>query len=46
MGQYGNQPDFGTQAAVVTPDDTIAYATTLISPATPTYKQAPFKLVA
>jgi hypothetical protein len=29
MGQFGNQPDFGTQAAVVTPSDTIAYATNL-----------------
>ena len=29
MGQYGNQPDFGTQAAAVTPSDTISYATNL-----------------
>ena len=26
MGQYGNQPDFGTEAAVVTPSDTVAAA--------------------
>ena len=29
MGQYGNQPDFGTEAAVVTPSDTIGYATNI-----------------
>jgi hypothetical protein len=29
MGQYGNQPDFGTQAVAVTPDDAITYATNL-----------------
>ena len=27
MGQFGNQPDFGTEAAVVTASDTISYAT-------------------
>ena len=29
MGQFGNQPDFGTQAAAVTPSNTISYATNL-----------------
>jgi hypothetical protein len=29
MGQYGNQPDFGTEAAVVTPSNTIGYATNI-----------------
>jgi|TARA_R100001369_G_scaffold5769_1_gene15842 hypothetical protein len=29
MGQYGNQPDFGTFAAVVTPTDTVSSATNL-----------------
>jgi len=27
MGQYANQPDFGTFASVVTPSDTISLAT-------------------
>tara|TARA_R110000764_G_scaffold221989_1_gene310566 strand:+ start:19 stop:309 length:291 start_codon:yes stop_codon:yes gene_type:complete len=27
MGQFGNQPDFGTEAAVVVATDTISYAT-------------------
>ena len=27
MGQFGNQPDFGTEAAAVTASDTISYAT-------------------
>ena len=27
MGQFGNQPDFGTEAAAVTTSDTISYAT-------------------
>ena len=27
MGQFGNQPDFGTEASVVTASDTIGYAT-------------------
>jgi hypothetical protein len=29
MGQYGNQPDFGTDAFSVTPSDTISAATKL-----------------
>ena len=29
MGQYANQPDFGTFASVVTPSDTISSATKL-----------------
>ena len=27
MGQFGNQPDFGTEAAAIDADDTISYAT-------------------
>jgi hypothetical protein len=27
MGQFGNQPDFGTEAAAVTASDTISHAT-------------------
>ena len=33
MGQYGNQPDFATKAATVTPTDTISQATKLNSAA-------------
>ena len=33
MGQYGNQPDFATRAAAVTPIDTISQATKLNSAA-------------
>jgi hypothetical protein len=29
MGQFGNQPDFGTEAATVTPSDTIGQATNI-----------------
>ena len=29
MGQYGNQPDFGTEATSVTPSDVISFATNL-----------------
>lgn len=29
MGQFGNQPDFGTEAATVTPSDTISFATNI-----------------
>lgn len=29
MGQFGNQPDFGTEAVVVTPSDTIGQATNI-----------------
>ena len=29
MGQYGNQPDFGTEAFVITPSDTINSTTNL-----------------
>jgi|TARA_R110002050_G_scaffold143027_2_gene268318 hypothetical protein len=29
MGQFGNQPDFATEAAVCTPSDTISPATNL-----------------
>ena len=31
MGQFGNQPDFGTEAATVTATDTIAFATSVRS---------------
>ena len=31
MGQYANQPDFGTSAASVTKNDTISVATNLNS---------------
>jgi len=33
MGQYGNQPEFATRAATVTPTDTISSATKLNSAA-------------
>ncbi len=29
MGQFGNQPDFGTAAAAVTASDTISFATSV-----------------
>ena len=29
MGQYGNQPDFGTEAVSITPNDVISFATNL-----------------
>ena len=29
MGQYGNQPDFGTEAVSITPSDVISFATNL-----------------
>ena len=29
MGQFGNQPDFGTAAAAVTTSDTISFATSV-----------------
>ena len=29
MGQYGNQPDFGTEATSITPSDVISFATNL-----------------
>ena len=31
MGQFGNQPDFGTEAATVTATDTITFATSVRS---------------
>lgn len=31
MGQFGNQPDFGTEAAAVTPSDTVNVTTKLNS---------------
>lgn len=31
MGQFGNQPDFGTEAATVTTTDTITFATNVRS---------------